>query len=414
MGAEQQQEVKSLPRNRKCGNCRYFEPAPLWRKGWCRNPQLYPPHANHLVDSATIDCEGGFRSRIYWEPIPQAVPVQTQANTPAPKQPPVNRVRNAPPEQTTQPLPSQPPMPGQARSGAFGPRFETAAPPPIQQTQSQPTRPQPQVRSFRPQSFEPPAPAPQVEEIYYDEPEISEPEAYQEVEPQSPSVTAYRRPTRTAPTSRRAPAIETEASQSTARLRSDWREGMRRNFPFTQSWHLENLKPLQILPWLLVALVAIIILLVVIPSNNKHTGTPLTTDATPDASVSVTPDNSVGIGTAAPVTTPRASVGAVSGSPNSKTPVSGTVKVTTGTVIANTPAVAGNPIVGKTGTVNVADGINVRKDPGKAGAVVLKLKNGDKVTILDGPKSVDGLDWYQVKAGDVTGWVAKDFINVAS
>jgi hypothetical protein len=64
------QETRSLPRNRKCGNCRYFEPAPLWRKGWCRNPQLYPPHANHLVDSNTIDCEGGFRSRIYWEPIP--------------------------------------------------------------------------------------------------------------------------------------------------------------------------------------------------------------------------------------------------------------------------------------------------------------------------------------------------------
>ena len=310
-------------------------------------------------------------------------------------------------------LPTQPPTPGQARSGAFGPRFEAAAPP-VQQTQSQPTRPQPQVRSFRPQSFEPPTPAPQTEEIYYDEPEILEPESYQEVEPQSPPVTAYRRPTRTTPTSRRTPVIETGASSSTSRPRTDWREGMRRNFPFTQSWHLENLKPLQILPWLLVALVAIIILLVVIPSNNKHTGTPLATDATPDAAVSVTSDNSVGVGTPAPATTPRTSVGAASGNPNSKTPVNGTVKATIGTVIANTPAVAGNPIVGKTGTVNVADGINVRKDPGKAGAVVLKLKNGDKVTILDGPKSVDGLDWYQVKAGDVTGWVAKDFINVAS
>lgn len=60
---------QSKPRNRKCGNCRFYEPAPLWRKGWCRNPKLYPPHANHLVDSTTIDCEGGFRSRIYWEPI---------------------------------------------------------------------------------------------------------------------------------------------------------------------------------------------------------------------------------------------------------------------------------------------------------------------------------------------------------
>ncbi len=68
MGAEPQ-ETRGIPRNRKCGNCRFYEPAPLWRKGWCRNTKLYPPHANHLVDANTIDCEGGFRSRIYWEAL---------------------------------------------------------------------------------------------------------------------------------------------------------------------------------------------------------------------------------------------------------------------------------------------------------------------------------------------------------
>ncbi len=67
---ETKQETKSLPRNRKCGNCRYFEPAPLWRKGWCRNPRLYDRRANHLVDSSAIDCEHVFRARIYWEPVP--------------------------------------------------------------------------------------------------------------------------------------------------------------------------------------------------------------------------------------------------------------------------------------------------------------------------------------------------------
>jgi len=65
---EMKSETKSLPRNRKCGNCRYFEPAPLWRKGWCRNPRLYDRRANHLVDATTIDCEQVFRARIYWEP----------------------------------------------------------------------------------------------------------------------------------------------------------------------------------------------------------------------------------------------------------------------------------------------------------------------------------------------------------
>ena len=68
-----------MPRNRKCGNCRHFEIAPLWRKGWCRNPQLYPVHANHLVDSTSLDCEGGFRSRIYWEPLPEGSGKQVQA-----------------------------------------------------------------------------------------------------------------------------------------------------------------------------------------------------------------------------------------------------------------------------------------------------------------------------------------------
>jgi len=75
---ETKQETKSLPRNRKCGNCRYFEPAPLWRKGWCRNPRLYDRRANHLVDAATIDCEQVFRARIYWEPVPTPQPIEQE------------------------------------------------------------------------------------------------------------------------------------------------------------------------------------------------------------------------------------------------------------------------------------------------------------------------------------------------
>ncbi|NWJ44737.1 MAG: SH3 domain-containing protein [Chloroflexi bacterium] len=95
MGTEPR-EFKSLPRNRKCGNCRHFEPAPLWRKGWCRNSLLYPVHANHLVDSNELDCEKGFRSRIYWEPLPLG-------DTPTPSRPMLNfqgkMARNTPPLQ---------------------------------------------------------------------------------------------------------------------------------------------------------------------------------------------------------------------------------------------------------------------------------------------------------------------------
>jgi hypothetical protein len=56
---------------RKCGTCKYFEPAPLWRKGWCRHPLLYAPHQSHLVSEDDLDCDRGMTN--YWEPAEQPV-----------------------------------------------------------------------------------------------------------------------------------------------------------------------------------------------------------------------------------------------------------------------------------------------------------------------------------------------------
>ncbi len=55
---------------RKCGTCKYFEPAPLWRKGWCRHPVLYAPHQSHLVSEDDLDCDRGMTN--YWEPAEQS------------------------------------------------------------------------------------------------------------------------------------------------------------------------------------------------------------------------------------------------------------------------------------------------------------------------------------------------------
>lgn len=55
---------------RKCGACKHFEPAPIWRKGWCRNPLLYAPQQSHLVFEDDLDCERGMGN--YWEPVEQA------------------------------------------------------------------------------------------------------------------------------------------------------------------------------------------------------------------------------------------------------------------------------------------------------------------------------------------------------
>lgn len=51
---------------RKCSTCKYYEPAPIWRKGWCRNPLLYSPQQSHLVGEDDLDCDKGMGN--YWEP----------------------------------------------------------------------------------------------------------------------------------------------------------------------------------------------------------------------------------------------------------------------------------------------------------------------------------------------------------
>src|SRR5436305_7921307 len=54
-------------RDRKCSTCRHYQPSPLWRKGWCRNPLLYDRNTNHLVEADSLACNRTFID--YWEPI---------------------------------------------------------------------------------------------------------------------------------------------------------------------------------------------------------------------------------------------------------------------------------------------------------------------------------------------------------
>lgn len=54
----------------KCSTCKHYEPAPMWKKGWCRNPLLYSPQQSHLVGEEDLDCNRGMGS--YWEPIEAA------------------------------------------------------------------------------------------------------------------------------------------------------------------------------------------------------------------------------------------------------------------------------------------------------------------------------------------------------
>lgn len=50
---------------RRCSTCKHYDPAPIWRKGWCRNPLLYSSQQSHLVGEDYLDCERGMGN--YWE-----------------------------------------------------------------------------------------------------------------------------------------------------------------------------------------------------------------------------------------------------------------------------------------------------------------------------------------------------------
>lgn len=67
------------------------------------------------------------------------------------------------------------------------------------------------------------------------------------------------------------------------------------------------------------------------------------------------------------------------------------------------------------GTIAVvtSDSLNVRTAAGLDAEVSLVLATGDTVTVLDGPVTVDGYDWYRLDAGSVTGWSVRNYLAFA-
>ncbi len=66
-------------RERKCSTCKHYQPSPLWRKGWCRNPLLYDRNTNHLVEADSLACNRTFID--YWEPITGPIPSAGSGST---------------------------------------------------------------------------------------------------------------------------------------------------------------------------------------------------------------------------------------------------------------------------------------------------------------------------------------------
>lgn len=328
MGSEQQ-ETKSLPRNRKCGNCRFFEPAPLWRKGWCRNPRLYPPHANHLVDSTSIDCEGGFRSRVYWEPLPVAA-----AN-----------------DQPTPSMGTAPVTPRIYRTGSSAADSGQDV--------------APQSGFFKSLYTKPPKPEP--------EPEREEEFFRPKIEPVNEVVEAES-------------VKDLAEPEPPATDGKDWRVEVRRILPFTQKWPLERINPMQALPWVLVGFLALVMLFIVVGGNKDKDKT--TADQTQTVAIA----------------TQNARLALAAGTPS-----------ITATTPAATPTATASALKGKSATISGLGGdvLRLRAQPNISSDILDKLKDGDKVKILDGPVNADQLEWYKIEAANgKVGWVVKKYVVI--
>jgi hypothetical protein len=64
-------------------------------------------------------------------------------------------------------------------------------------------------------------------------------------------------------------------------------------------------------------------------------------------------------------------------------------------------------IVGETGRVLPGDPNNVRSDASRGAELIGAIPGGEAFDVLAGPTCADGLNWWQIQYGDVTGWTVE-------
>jgi hypothetical protein len=155
----------------------------------------------------------------------------------------------------------------------------------------------------------------------------------------------------------------------------------------------------QILPWAIGVVLVLILAVVLVanigkkPDSNSPTVPPGTVAA--NITVATTPGSTTAAGT-----------GATTGT--SKTTAAATTAAAT-TAAATTPATKTAVVKGTGG-----DGLNMRETPSKTGTKITSIKDGEKVTVKDGPKDADGLTWYQIEYNGKTGWAASSYLEIQS
>jgi hypothetical protein len=63
--------------------------------------------------------------------------------------------------------------------------------------------------------------------------------------------------------------------------------------------------------------------------------------------------------------------------------------------------------VGALGRVTPGNANNVRETASKVGKLLGKIPAGETFEVLDGPKCVDGLNWWQVRYQNIEGWTVE-------
>jgi hypothetical protein len=130
--------------------------------------------------------------------------------------------------------------------------------------------------------------------------------------------------------------------------------------------------------------------------------------ATPTAPVAavMTPEASP---TAAPTVAPTA---APTAAPTPRPTSPPTVAPTSAPTVAPTPAGL-RPGVAAIVDTGSTDGLRLRRDPGQAGVTLRSIRSGERLTLLEGPREVDGMAWWKVQYANEQGWVAGAFLKPA-
>jgi hypothetical protein len=72
---------------------------------------------------------------------------------------------------------------------------------------------------------------------------------------------------------------------------------------------------------------------------------------------------------------------------------------------------AGRAAIVDTGPDNA--NLRLRREPGSDGVIIRGIRNGERLTLVEGPRRVEAQEWWKIEYSGVTGWVAGAYLKPA-